>query len=492
MMKVSPRSTFFLACLFSRIALLVFLLTAGIGLMPDEAQYWTWSRLLDIGYYSKPPGIAWQIAAGTSLFGQTELGVRCIACILPIASALVIQKIVLLIGGTEKTGYLAASAFILSPLGMTSSFLATSDSPMVFWWLCSLFFYLKLWDSPKRYIVTGLFIGLGAVWKWMIYSFWIILAIEFLFRKKDLSQFLLGLCISLCGLLPSLLWNVSHEYATFRHVGTTIAGAHGTIPSPNPLSFFFAGIALITPGFFLLALPAFASKDPKTRLLQVTVYCIWGGLLLLSFTRKMQGNWAVASQVMFFPLIGLVLAKRQSWQRWPYIASICIAITLQIGAQASAFLGKWAVRANLFKQGIGNDQIASALEKAGYNPSIDFLFSDRYQTTSQLWFYGVGQQQAYFLNLHNLRQNQYSFWPGMKEKCVGKTGYFVAIFPYPEGGSVKHWEKHLHTLLIPYFGYVHQPTVHTLFSRSSTPIRTMIIIKCQGYTGKTPKNPHKF
>src|SRR5438876_80491 len=54
----------------------------GIGLGPDEAQYWTWSQILDWGYYSKPPGIAWQIKFGTSFFGNTELGVRFVSVVI--------------------------------------------------------------------------------------------------------------------------------------------------------------------------------------------------------------------------------------------------------------------------------------------------------------------------------------------------------------------------------------------------------------------------
>ena len=31
----------------------------ALDLYPDEAQYWTWSRDLAFGYFSKPPVIAW-------------------------------------------------------------------------------------------------------------------------------------------------------------------------------------------------------------------------------------------------------------------------------------------------------------------------------------------------------------------------------------------------------------------------------------------------
>src|ERR1051325_4997905 len=43
-----------------------------IDLTGDEAHYWEWSRHLDYGYYSKPPGIAWVIAG--ALRGGAALG----------------------------------------------------------------------------------------------------------------------------------------------------------------------------------------------------------------------------------------------------------------------------------------------------------------------------------------------------------------------------------------------------------------------------------
>src|SRR5436189_6292460 len=42
-------------------------------LTEDEAHYWEWSRHLDYGYYSKPPGIAWVIAAAIRVGGALGL-----------------------------------------------------------------------------------------------------------------------------------------------------------------------------------------------------------------------------------------------------------------------------------------------------------------------------------------------------------------------------------------------------------------------------------
>ena len=53
-----------------RIALLF---SADHNLGPDEAQYWSWAKDLDFGYFSKPPMIAWIIAATTAVFGFRNL-----------------------------------------------------------------------------------------------------------------------------------------------------------------------------------------------------------------------------------------------------------------------------------------------------------------------------------------------------------------------------------------------------------------------------------
>ena len=61
------------ALLALRIAAIHF---AKIDLVPDEAQYWTWSRELAFGYFSKPPMIAWVIRGISEVCGNSEACVR--------------------------------------------------------------------------------------------------------------------------------------------------------------------------------------------------------------------------------------------------------------------------------------------------------------------------------------------------------------------------------------------------------------------------------
>src|SRR5260221_4753358 len=60
----------------------------NLELVGDEAYYWLWSRHLDICYLDKGPVIAWIIAAGTALFGQTVFGIRFFAVILSSATGI--------------------------------------------------------------------------------------------------------------------------------------------------------------------------------------------------------------------------------------------------------------------------------------------------------------------------------------------------------------------------------------------------------------------
>src|SRR3546814_6484554 len=48
----------------------------GLELHGDEAQYWSWAQKLDFGYFTKPPLIAWVIAATTAACGDGEACVR--------------------------------------------------------------------------------------------------------------------------------------------------------------------------------------------------------------------------------------------------------------------------------------------------------------------------------------------------------------------------------------------------------------------------------
>src|SRR5437588_3650379 len=64
-----------------------------VDLFPDEAQYWSWSRELAWGYFSKPPLLAWTIALADQVCGSAEACVRAPAPLFYFATSLAVYAI---------------------------------------------------------------------------------------------------------------------------------------------------------------------------------------------------------------------------------------------------------------------------------------------------------------------------------------------------------------------------------------------------------------
>ena len=99
MLRQVPRSTIsetgyllrLLVCLGALLALrLAAVYAAKTDLVLDEAQYWTWSRELAFGYFSKPPMIAWVIRGTSEICGNSEACVRSASPMLYTLAAIVI------------------------------------------------------------------------------------------------------------------------------------------------------------------------------------------------------------------------------------------------------------------------------------------------------------------------------------------------------------------------------------------------------------------
>src|SRR5437660_2539988 len=82
-----------------------------IDLSGDEAQYWDWSRHLDLSYYSKGPLVAFIIRASCAVFGDTMPGVRYPAIFFAIGTSLLTYLLTRKLFGSER---LALGAVLLT------------------------------------------------------------------------------------------------------------------------------------------------------------------------------------------------------------------------------------------------------------------------------------------------------------------------------------------------------------------------------------------
>ena len=84
------------------------LLAFVVPLFPDETYYWEWSRRLASGYFDHPPGIAYLMAGGRAVFGDTSAGVRAGPAIAAIAVQIAASLAALQIGGAVGGGWARA------------------------------------------------------------------------------------------------------------------------------------------------------------------------------------------------------------------------------------------------------------------------------------------------------------------------------------------------------------------------------------------------
>jgi len=125
-----------------------FLFLVPYNLHGDEAQYWAWSKDLDWGYFTKPPGIAGVIAFFTSIFGDAEWAVRIGSPILHSLTGYIIYRTAHHIY-SGATGFWAACFYLLMPAVFYSSNLMSTDVPLLMCWAVALNAWVHLRDKPS-------------------------------------------------------------------------------------------------------------------------------------------------------------------------------------------------------------------------------------------------------------------------------------------------------------------------------------------------------
>lgn len=488
--------------------LVVVILYSGIGLGPDEAQYWTWSQQLDWGYYSKPPGIAWEIALGTALFGNTELGVRFMPLVIGFLLPFIVYLMATRCNLKPQTCFWAAVCMAFSPLGILASFLAITDGGMVLFWALACAYLagkIEKQEVPNYFLICA-FVCLGALFKWPIYSFWIVILVSWIFFPFLKSWRILGgMVISLAALLPSVYWNATHEWATFRHVLATLSGGHakpkeGALLSGNLLEFLGAQAVLVSPILFILLLLAWKDMIKNKQSLPPSIlFC--GGVsfvsvaigALLAFFMKMQGNWAIFAYPSAFVLLSWYVFEGASWRKKWMTAGVIFSIVACLAVFSIPVIQSRGLASSLpipykispFRHNVGGRALTESLEAVGYDPERDVLLSDKYQTTSLLSFYGPGQQRAYFLNLQGSRKNQFSFWPGLEQKS-GQRVFFAVIENIPQMNNEALPQRYLEELS-SYFEKVNFLGMEPLFQAYGKTVKGVFLFEGEGYNGATPK-----
>jgi len=318
---------------------LVALRFSTVELYADEAQYWAWSQDLALGYYTKPPLLAWIIAAAGHVCGSDEWCVRAPAPLFHAGTSLIAYAIGRRLYD-ERTGFWAALLTALGTGIVFSARIISTDVPLLFFWALALWAYVNLLAAPSRRwaVVLGVAIGLGLLAKYAMIYFLPGIALAALFSKRARllaarSDFWLALAIAALVVAPNIAWNASNSFATLHHTGGLVAGEPLQFNVRQGLEFLAAQFGVFGPVVFAVMLVEplrLGARDQREQDRILIAFLIPALVIVTGFAIavKAYDNWAAVSFVSGVVLAAAILSRRDAkgWMR----ASVAIGIVAQV------------------------------------------------------------------------------------------------------------------------------------------------------------------
>lgn len=518
--KEKPDSTILLGFLLAlSLFRIYYILNGPIDLGPDEAHYWEWSRRLGLSYYSKGPMIAYLIYLGTSIFGDTAFGIRITAVVFSALSSLVIYQLGKRLYN-DRIGLFSALLIQVIPLFSVYGIVFTIDSPFIFFWILSLYLFWEAFSNSRCFphpaglmsedqranerctgskshemlywCLLGLSIGLGLLTKYTM-AFFYPSAFLFLFLSRERRNFLLtggpyvAVIISLIVFSPVIIWNASYDWVTLRHTAGQAHIAEGIrISIKSLLEFFGSQLGVITPLLFILM----AVSIWKLRRERKGDFLFWFStpvfvfFLIKSIQAKVQANWALPCYITGVTAFSaFYLGKFHQEGKGKKILVAAAVLLSLIVTSAAHYPSIFGLPADLDPSSRLNGWkdlgavVSGVYEEMSQTHPV-FIFSDKYQVSSELAFYVKGHPTTYCINLDR-RMNQYDLWPGFNN-LMHYNAIFVRIddTPLPEKVSAA-------------FQTV-EKKVFTAYTKKHAKIRDYSIFLCYDFKGLEERRPEVF
>ena len=116
----------------------------SFNLFGDEAQYWLWSQNIDLGYFSKPPLLAWLIYIYSFLFGDSFVVLKIFPLVFYFITSFAIYKLSRLVLEDRGLSIVCSLSFLIMPGVSVSSFLLSTDVVLLLFWTLSMIVVLEI------------------------------------------------------------------------------------------------------------------------------------------------------------------------------------------------------------------------------------------------------------------------------------------------------------------------------------------------------------
>lgn len=297
------------------------LFAAILPLGTDEAYALAVGRSFSLSFFDHPPLGFWAPAAAEWIFGSN-------APFLLRLPSLIFGTIAVwgfyLCGralGGERAGIWSAVLAAVAPMVVFSGVMILPDAPLYPALIFTLYALIRLAQGGRGWVLGGASLGLALASKYQAGLVPVALLIWMMTSKIGRGWFLragfyLALGLSCLGLLPVVIWNMGHDWASFAfHTGRAGGGfapvnfalmALGQMIYLLPPILVWAVMVLIDPRLW---------RDPVRRMVMILALgpiVLFNGVYLNS--QNTLAHWSMAGWIMILPLVAeQVTAKARAW-----------------------------------------------------------------------------------------------------------------------------------------------------------------------------------
>jgi len=337
-MKSSPLRASVLTGLIAVYALirLVFWFSAEAG--GDEAYYWVWGQHPGLSYYDHPPVLAWVQGLFAWLFGQSTFVLRLPNLLTTIAIFYFYYRIVQRLYADNRRAQFIVTALTLAASPLLTTFMAQAimDHLLIMLLLavtCLMVFYLEDYADGKspalwRLYAGALLLGLAGITKYNAVFLAVGIGLAVLLHPK-LRPLLRGPHIYLAALVtllmlsPVVIWNVQHDFASFRYhlVERNVDAEHLRVHLDAFVGFVAGTILVLSPFTVWLAIRRFfvdsklkardwfrfADRSVYSTVALLTFLTGTGLFLSRSLFNYTLLYWNIPAYLLLLPLLGKAL-----------------------------------------------------------------------------------------------------------------------------------------------------------------------------------------